>query len=332
MCGIAGYFANTNKPSKAIRKALKSLAVSMEERGNQSWGCTDGQNIVRRVGPISRAFNQVGLPPALPRNFALHTRWATTGKVKEGNSHPFLIPDRVAPIIGMHNGIISNHATLNRQYRRSCRVDSMHIFQHIREHLPLTDLEGYGTIVYRQGDSWFIGTFNGGELAMAHTREGFVFASTFKALDKALTVAGLSDSARDVKLHDDTVYRLTDDQWLAEEYKIDAGYTFAKWDDNLTSQYGSLTCNYCNDVLTIHEEDLCTRCELKLTGDESTAYKSASASREDDWHIEVVPEGMFMTCDDCGSRVGEFEEVAIFGDDAICSECLMGYEESTVRQ
>ena len=281
------------------------------------------------LGPISKTF---ATRSVLPSNFALHTRYATTGKVKESNSHPFAVR-RTDLVIGMHNGIISNHAYLNRQYQRNCRVDSQHIFEHIADGLPLDDLEGYGTIVYKSGKDWYIGTFNGGELAVSRTHAGLFFASTHKALDSALLAAGLSDSARDVPTKDNTIYRLTS-SGLKVAYTVNVGETFAKWDDGRTAKTsrhkgnsalldtiddgkewevfsrGSI-CAECGDILPLASKYTeCDRC----------------AANPDEWDIEVIPDGLSMMCGDCGQRIDSFQEVAISGQTTVCMDCLVLYD------
>lgn len=340
MCGIAGYFSNGKKGNDvAIMVATTIMAREMESRGNHSWGSTDGETIARHVGPISKTFS---VPQRIPRNFALHTRYATTGKVKQTNSHPFAIGGKEL-VIGMHNGIISNHDSLNRAYKRSYRVDSQHIFGHIAEGLPLDDLDGYGTIVYRAGSEWYIGSFNGGELAVAQTRAGIFFASTHRALDTALVAAGLADGARDIITSDNAIYRLTE-SGLKVAYRVHVGETSYKWDDAITSKgkgkkkgkhnsastgitgqsYGALdshfhpdTCQGCGDILELNVEGtLCQYCE----------YVSVYETGGTDWELEVVPEGAEMVCDECQARIGEYEEMGVKGTSKLCGDCLIVYD------
>jgi glucosamine 6-phosphate synthetase-like amidotransferase/phosphosugar isomerase protein len=84
MCGIAGV-SNLNSQTSI---ALGYLAYSMENRGGDSWGITNGTHTVRAVGPISSKFE-------IPEQFqfgnivSLHTRAASVGEVSEINQHPF---------------------------------------------------------------------------------------------------------------------------------------------------------------------------------------------------------------------------------------------------
>jgi len=321
MCGIAGYFSQGNKPSTATAVAIAILAREMETRGDHSWGCTDGEMVNRKLGKISKGF---AVPKRLPSNFTLHTRFATTGKVKESNSHPFVVQREGRMVVGMHNGIISNHSTLNQKYGRTCRVDSQHIFENIASGFTLNDLEGYGTIVYRDAGEWYIGTFNGGEIAIAQTSAGIFFASTFKALDGALLAAGLEPSKRDLLTQDDTIYKLTP-AGLVVAYTVNVKDSFARWDDDwkLKSKswgttFGPMveTCETCGDYLPPEATgSLCRHC----------------AAFQLDWDTQVVPEDMFAKCEDCGLRVEAGEEVAVLGDTYLCIDCATKYDDAEVN-
>jgi hypothetical protein len=162
----------------------------MESRGTQSWGWTDGEIIHKEVGLITHGLSQERFytsPISL-----IHTRHATQGAITAENSHPY----RIGDIIGMHNGMLDNHRELNIKYNRDCAVDSQHIFHHIHEGRSLKDIYGYGTIVFTRGGRVFVGHFEGGELAIARSDEGFgyLFASTSIALESAIAMAGFDRS------------------------------------------------------------------------------------------------------------------------------------------
>lgn len=193
MCGIAGYMLYKPSQDSRIRMAITLLALEMESRGNQSWGTMYGPPgteplTYRRASSVRTSF---ALPESMPQALAVHTRFATTGKIKEGNAHPFTKYGVKGTVTGIHNGMIPNHFELGRKYDRRCRVDSEHIFANIADGLPLADLEGYGTIVYTHNGAWHIGRFNGGELSLAETPLGWFYASTEKALTFALRLSNI---------------------------------------------------------------------------------------------------------------------------------------------
>ena len=67
-----------------------------------------------------------------------HTRAATTGDPKDNdNNHPVVD----APIIGVHNGVITNHKALDKKYPKVAEVDSaaiMSLLKHYSANRPIT--------------------------------------------------------------------------------------------------------------------------------------------------------------------------------------------------
>jgi len=200
----------------------------MDERGGHSWGCMDATQVAHGLGRISTGLT---VSAKMPQYFALHTRYGTTGARVVENSHPFTLHGSAGTVVGMHNGIISNHAILNRDQKRNLVVDSQHIFANIAEGRSLNNLEGYGTIVYRLNGEWFIGRFNDGDLRVCATAQGIFFASTTEALIEALSFAGIAVQQW-LKVKDNMVYRLTLDG-LHKAYKVDAMGTRFRWNDDL---------------------------------------------------------------------------------------------------
>src|ERR1700677_4177785 len=117
---------------------LPLLALEMEFRGRDSWGATDGRSVTRCLGRITDGWYNEFIDPAGWGGWdraIFHTRGASTGVVTIPNSHPYTfthtLPDgAVRRVVGIHNGIISNHEALNNKYSRTHEVDSMHIYQH----------------------------------------------------------------------------------------------------------------------------------------------------------------------------------------------------------
>jgi len=110
MCGIIGY---TGKRIAApiLLKALKKL----EYRGYDSCGIAtiNGQAKIElkkgagRIEQVNETVNFLELKGTLGIG---HTRWATHGKVKDQNAHPFLSCKGEYALI--HNGILENYLEL----------------------------------------------------------------------------------------------------------------------------------------------------------------------------------------------------------------------------
>lgn len=186
MCGVFGFSQLTNR----TRRMAPFMAFAMEMRGSDSWGGSDGNELIKRVGPIGESFE-------IPEHWVsgiFHTRAATVGCVSVRNAHPFEVVADGKRVIGIHNGHVSNHELIRNRYNRDCQVDSEHIFYNLVEGKPLEELNGRGTI------AWFDGQFNEdgryriklarwnfGDLEVARLKSGeVVFASTKSAIEKAI--------------------------------------------------------------------------------------------------------------------------------------------------
>lgn len=146
MCGIFGFHI-TNKlqisrEQRAILAAI--LSTRNDDRGGDSWGFFDGKNVRRGLKDIA----PMSLAMATADRLLAHTRKATTGAKTVENAHPFTIGN----IIGAHNGMISNHESLNAKHNRKYEVDSMHLFGHLNEGLPFDEIYGYGSIEFIKKD------------------------------------------------------------------------------------------------------------------------------------------------------------------------------------
>lgn len=230
MCGIAGYVALENADQSQLKAAALILGLEIQHRGGQSWGTLDSQDqIIKGLGLISNSFV---LPRVMPSAYVIHTRYATHGGITLENQHPFT----QGGVIGVHNGVISNHQDLNQKYNRQFVVDSQHIFQHINDGLVnLADIRGYGAIVYKQNGSIFAGTFNRGDFEVANTPLGKIYASTRTAVKNACRFADIPIFSWDV-FEDNAIYELTA-AGAFKRFEIAAHGTHAKWDDNKDVSY-----------------------------------------------------------------------------------------------
>lgn len=299
MCGIAGYVGK-GEPSLAMKFAFFTMASEMDDRGGHSWGWTDWEHVVKGLKLVRDGLKTEHLDH---RSAAIHTRFGTTGAKVADNSHPFVIAATDSPlekdvVVGMHNGIVYNHTELNRAYRRKCEVDSMHIFHHIADGVDLSTIEAYGTIIYRKGEALYGGRFNGGELSIALTNEGLLFASTEYAIERAIELSGL-ELVHFYEVVEGDLYRLEYDNLYVTPEKINISASTSKltwdyfknhqeewWKDTDSSDFssgkarpnlnhggrGSLALDWELDMRDLDATGRESDMEVELAGEEPTGY------------------------------------------------------------
>jgi glucosamine--fructose-6-phosphate aminotransferase (isomerizing) len=122
MCGIVGYVGR----SEAAPILLDGLR-RLEYRGYDSAGVAivNGRGVETRkcTGRIAALTKLVSEKPPSGSYGISHTRWATHGKVTDGNAHPHF--DQSGKLALVHNGVIENYAALKEDLVR----ESGHTFK-----------------------------------------------------------------------------------------------------------------------------------------------------------------------------------------------------------
>ena len=307
MCGIAGW----NLTEKASDSFYSTLAAVMQDRGEESYGIFADGKITKGTGAILEE-----LPAKAMATLAgfLHTRHATHGKVKAANAHPF----ERGNLIGAHNGVLWNHSELNQKYTRTNAVDSMHIFDHISQGLPLDDINGYGAIEFFRNGQYFVGCCNHGDLEIALTSIGVVWASTARAIHSAIKQASI-ELVHFYKIEEGKIYRIESDSVYETEETFQLSYSRpvdpkakTDWRDFKSSSNSSMSALDRDFVSTWERGEA-------NTSDDPRAGLDIS---EEEFEIEMEQEFAEMlhedgACEFCGKQT----EVAAYIGSKICARC-----------
>lgn len=189
MCGLFGFSRFNDK----TRDMARFLAYAMVFRGDDSWGASNGIEVIKELGPITHGFHI----PIKWREGIFHTRGASVGAVTQKNAHPFVVEHEGRRVIGIHNGGVRNWEEMNRRHNRHCEVDSEHLFYHLAERKNLGELSGVGTIIwydiYDGRQTIHLARWNYGDLAIARLKgdNGIVFCSTKDPIILAADLAGI---------------------------------------------------------------------------------------------------------------------------------------------
>jgi glucosamine 6-phosphate synthetase-like amidotransferase/phosphosugar isomerase protein len=218
MCGIAGY---SLRPRSSVDRTLaaQALLAAIAERGADAVGYAYRSNdapyatVVKQRTPASQLLERVSVP-ADANQLLVHVRDYTKGHPSiAANNHPV----RHGPVVGIHNGIITNddellapHSCARAEPRMT--VDSEAIFAvaaHSRNDArALEHLRGAmatGWMDEREPDVVFVARGSGRPLWIGEARNAVFFASTRLALEVVAEYCSLRLRKRE--LHEGT--------WLA---------------------------------------------------------------------------------------------------------------------
>src|SRR6059058_5921534 len=195
MCGIAGYSLDSRSMLERTL-AAQALLAAIAERGAGAVGYAYRRpadpyaTVVKQRTPASQLLDRVTVPQEVDQ-LLVHVRDYTKGHPSiAANNHPV----RHGPVVGIHNGIITNddellapHSCARAEPRMT--VDSEAIFAlaaHSRSDAhALETLEGAmaaGWMDERDAGVVFVARGSGRPLWVGEGREGVFFASTESAL------------------------------------------------------------------------------------------------------------------------------------------------------
>jgi glucosamine 6-phosphate synthetase-like amidotransferase/phosphosugar isomerase protein len=196
MCGIAGYsLRGRSKIERTL--AAQALLAAIAERGADAVGYAyrgpgdTYPTVVKQRTPASKLLERVAVPEGATE-LLVHVRDYTKGHPSiNANNHPV----RHGPVVGIHNGIITNDDELLAPYscaraEANMTVDSEAIFA-IAAHSDndaraLEHLRGAMASAWvdeREPETVFLARGSGRPLWVGDGREGVFFASTKLALE-----------------------------------------------------------------------------------------------------------------------------------------------------
>ena len=239
MCGIAGYSVRSRSGLDRTL-AAQALLAAIAERGADAVGYAyrapqDAYaTVVKQRTPASKLLERVSVP-AEANQLLVHVRDYTKGHPSiPANNHPV----RHGPVIGIHNGIITNddellapHSCARAEPRMT--VDSEAIFAlaaHSRNDVrALERLRGAmatGWLDEREPGVVFVARGSGRPLWVGEARDGVFFASTKLALEVLEEYCRLRLRKREVR--EGTWLALRNGEvWRRERFRPDLDYVEA---------------------------------------------------------------------------------------------------------
>jgi glucosamine 6-phosphate synthetase-like amidotransferase/phosphosugar isomerase protein len=212
MCGIAGY---SLAPGSRVERTLaaQSLLAAIAERGADAVGYayrspgSSHPTVAKQRAPASMLLERISVPPEAEQ-LLVHVRDYTKGHPSiPANNHPV----RHGPVVGIHNGIITNDDELLERHdcaraEPEMTVDSEAIFAvaaHSRSDArALEALEGAMAAAWldeRDPDLLYLARGTGRPLWLGESGQGRFFASTKLALEVVERYCSVSLRKRQVR-------------------------------------------------------------------------------------------------------------------------------------
>ena len=212
MCGIAGFSLS---PTSGLERTLaaQSLLAAIAERGADAVGYayrlpgSGYATVVKQRTPASTLLERISVPDEAAQ-LLVHVRDYTKGHPSiAANNHPV----RHGPVVGIHNGIITNDDELLEPHDCSrvepqMTVDSEAIFavaaHSLSDARALEELEGAMAAAWfdeRQPAVLHVARGTARPLWLGHGRDGVFFASTKLALEVLEHYCGVSLRKRQVR-------------------------------------------------------------------------------------------------------------------------------------
>ncbi len=212
MCFIIAKIGGKGFMTDKDRSELATLLKEAEMSGGQGRGLYGTkQGVFKTMKGIKKSKKILLEAFENNKSIVYHTRFATQGKIKLENNHPFTVYGKKHNLVGVHNGhLYSEYYQTTREIEENGgRPDSYGFFKYLADNgLEKTFdryyMRGWGAFVWYDLDvkKWYAFKFDADLEAIA-TDFGLVVA-TRRLWDKFY-------SGRDIKLNDLTLYELNND-------------------------------------------------------------------------------------------------------------------------
>jgi len=256
MCGIFGFAKTSDRQSDNQLEILKRVFTELTDessiRGTDSTGFSiinsDDRYTYKTLEDSSKLVDSndwyTEILPRITRSTTIvigHVRYATHGKVKVNNAHPF----NIGNVTGAHNGVIYNYNKVAKEMGKNVpEVDSQVLFQSLNRNSmskAFEDIDGDFAITWVKDSNRKIhlARESGRPMVVAYWKKARVlfWASTKDIMKEAMVNAGLVLPIK--KVEEDYIFTYNTDEFDSKPSKEQVAFeTISQYDYSRNYGYG----------------------------------------------------------------------------------------------